>query len=370
MARISFTATVDEIIGKLGGSVFQYSYGGWQVHVKGKPRNPQSHYQQLRRGDFGFLSASWRNLSSVERQTFIDAALTAPEGFNLFLKTNINLILIEVPTVTSYVPTAVPTDFPCDITDVNPSQYLIKASGATSVVPANTKLLVYSTSEKEQTKIFTNPSEYSPIISFDEGTDLSADTSILTAYNTRFGQIQGDQRLCIKTVLLSKINGSRGAESITCTNTDTMANKYIPLQQFNNSADSDGTVNQTLYSYALPANTLSADGMKVKAEFFFDNSANVGSNDVNFVVQYGGALLNRSTVLAEQLSLSAVIQRSDVNTMKVFTTVINSNGNPQVSENEIGGVDFTNTITISVTCTGTAGGSVSARFGSIDLIKI
>ena len=370
MARITFSATVDEIIGKLGGSVFQYSLGGWQVHVIGKPRNPQTQYQQLRRGNFGFLSSSWRGLTSLQRQSFIDNLPAGKSSLNFFIETNVNLILVDIPTVTTYIPGSVPTDLPCEISDVSPDTFLIKASGPTTVVPANTKLLIYSTVAKPQTRIFTNPSEYSPIISYDEGTDLSADTDILSSYVSRYGQLKGDKYLCIKSVLISKINGSRGAESITCSNTEDMANKYVPLQQFNNNADSDGTVNQTLYSYNLPANTLSADGMKIKAEFFFDNSPNAGSNDINFVVQYGGALLNHSTILAEELSLSATIQRSDTNTMKVFTTVIDNNGNPQVSENEIGGVDFTNTILISITCTGTAGGSVSVRFGSIDLVKV
>ena len=90
IARISFTAIVAQIVRKLAGSVFQYSYGGFQIRTRVSPRNPQTQYQQLRRGDFGFLSQTWRNLSPTERQTFIDNAGTPPAALNLFVLSNVN----------------------------------------------------------------------------------------------------------------------------------------------------------------------------------------------------------------------------------------------------------------------------------------
>src|SRR5215207_1934497 len=102
MARISFTAIVAEINGKLAGSVFQYSYGGYQIHTRVSPNNPQTQYQQLRRMDFGFVAASWRELTSLQRQTWVDGAVTEPEAFNLFVASNINLILAGETMITDY----------------------------------------------------------------------------------------------------------------------------------------------------------------------------------------------------------------------------------------------------------------------------
>src|SRR5213596_1553841 len=102
MARISFTAIVSEIVGKLAGSVFQSSYGGFQIHGRVSPRNPQSNYQQLRRGMFGFISATWRSLTNTERQTFIDGAVSPGGGFDLYVQSNVNLILVNEPMISAY----------------------------------------------------------------------------------------------------------------------------------------------------------------------------------------------------------------------------------------------------------------------------
>ena len=44
MARIAFTSMVEEIIGKLAGSVFQDSYMGIQIRTRASPRNPSSYF--------------------------------------------------------------------------------------------------------------------------------------------------------------------------------------------------------------------------------------------------------------------------------------------------------------------------------------
>lgn len=264
MARVAFSSMIYEIVGKLGGCVFQYSYGGYQVHVKTSPRNPQTQYQQLRRGDFGFLAASWRNLSSIQRQTFIDAAITEPAAFNLFVASNVNLILIEEPTITDYVPTTTPISMPVEVVTLEPGAFNIAASSGTTVVPAGTSLLVYSTNLKGPTKIFTNPSQYSPIAVFPAGTNIAAATSIKTQFNSRFGQITANKRLCIKSVLIDITNGSRGAESFNCTTSDEMPTGlyyYATLNQAGSGAPAAAvagvsTLTGIVWSRVAPGNYL------------------------------------------------------------------------------------------------------------------
>lgn len=216
MARISFTPLVAELVGKLAGSVFQYSYGGFQVHSRVTPSNPQTNRQQLRRGWFGWLAGNWRNLTPTEQGTFITAAGSAPEGLRLFIGSNINLYLINEPTITAYVPSAVPASMAMDIDSLGVGVMDIIAAGSPSTVPAGQVLLIFATAAKVLPKVFTNPSEFSPIVYFDEGTDMSSSTSIITEWEALYGIYNGTDRICINSVLIEKSNGSRSVDSIMC----------------------------------------------------------------------------------------------------------------------------------------------------------
>lgn len=220
MARIAFSALIEEIVGKLAGSVFQDSYQGFQIRTRVSPRNPQSTYQQLRRGEFANISSTWRTLSTMQRQSFIDAAVTEPEALNLFISTNVNLSLIDEDIVSEYLPFSAPGSLSISIISITPAEFIIQATGSPSIVPADTKMLLYATTDKPPTRIFTNPSEFSPILSFDEGTDLSLLTNVINAWNLRFGVLRADRQICIKTVLIDKRNGQRGAEAIICSPTN------------------------------------------------------------------------------------------------------------------------------------------------------
>lgn len=227
MARISFTSSIAELVGKLAGSVFQYSYGGFQVHTRVVPPNPQTDRQQLRRGWFGWFAENWRNLTPTEQGTFITAAGTVPEAFRLFIQANINLYLIDEPTVTTYTGSPVPDAMAMNIDLLSPGNFDIKAAGSPSTVPTGTKLLILATAEKVLPKRFTNPSEYSPIVYFDEGTDLSTATSILTEWEALYGVLDGTNRICINAVLIDKSNGNRSADSIICQPPNTAETFYI-----------------------------------------------------------------------------------------------------------------------------------------------
>lgn len=216
MARIAFTSQIADIVGKLAGSVFQYSYGGFQVHSRVVPANPQTNRQQLRRGWFGWFAALWRTLTPVEQATFIAAAGTAPGAFRLFVGSNINLFLIDEPMVSSYAASAPVPDFTLDILQFDSTAFEVIASGVLTVVPAGYTLLLFATNEKPLSRIFTNPSEFSPITYFPALTDLSVATDVLADWIALYGQVVGSQRICINSVLIDTSNGARGADNITC----------------------------------------------------------------------------------------------------------------------------------------------------------
>jgi hypothetical protein len=130
---------------------------------------------------------------------------------------------------------------PIDIDDLSPGNFDIIADPGLTVVPAGLKLLIFATAEKVLPKRFTNPSEYSPIVYFDEGTDLSAPTSILTEWENLYGVLSGTNRICINAVLIDKSNGHRGADNIVCMPPNTVTTFRVIDSNGDSIIDDDGT---------------------------------------------------------------------------------------------------------------------------------
>lgn len=237
MARIAFSPLVESIVGKLAGSVFQDSYQGFQIRTRVSPRNPRTQFQQLRRGEFGFLSQLWRELSDANRQSWIDNAPAGMQGLNFYLQSNINLVLIGLDAVPAYISAATPDAFPLSIEELGAGNFTVKSSGIASYIPADTALLVQATAEKPAGKIFTNPSQYSPILNFPPGTDLSSPISISTEWTARYGQFTEEKRICIKSNLISTVNGARSDDSIICA-LENPALEMIYLAKLNQSGTS------------------------------------------------------------------------------------------------------------------------------------
>ena len=233
MARIAFAAGVEEYIGRFAGSVFQDSYCGFQVRGLVTPRNPQTQIEMLRRGNFRFLSAGWRNLTTTEQNTWIAAASTVPEALRLYIGSNINLILIGVPIISSYSASTAPVNFPISIVELTSLTFTFQAAGSPTAVPANQRLLIYATTDKQPTLEFNNPANYQPIIYYDAGTDLSSPADIFSAWTAHYGLMRDIRRICIKSVLVSKLNGDRGGEEFACATS--------PFISTSDLIDSDGT---------------------------------------------------------------------------------------------------------------------------------
>ena len=370
MAKIIFSAIVDEIHGKVSGSVIQNSYGGFQLRTRVSPRNPQTQFSQPRRGLFGFRSASWRSLTSVQRQTFIDAAVTPGQALNLYNGSNTNLSLINEPAITNYIVDTVPDAMPIEITEAIPTSLQIKASGILTVVPAGMKLLIYTTATKAQTKVFTNRPQYSPIVYFDEGTDLSTDTGIITEFTNRFGSLRPDSLLGLQSVLIRKNNGLKGAFSITSTITEDMANKFIPLQQFNNDVANTGVVLETFYSYVIPANSLQNLGDRIRAVFNIETTLLLTGNTLVIGFTTGGTLLNVSTTAPLRIRINVELQMTDVDQVKAVGWYEFNNGIVAMEINTVNAVDPTAANTITLSGGSDTAGTITAKFGSVDLIRI
>lgn len=216
MARISFTSSAEEIIGKLGGNVFQDSYFGIQLRGLSKPRNPQTQLQQLRRGDFRFLSSSWRYLSDADKATWIAEAGTVPGALRLFIGNNINLILAGIPIISTYSPTTAPPSIPLEIVQLNTTSFTVQATGAVTTIPDKKSLIFFATSLQALTHNFINPAEYQPILFFPAGSDLSSPVEVSAYWIDKYGQLIQGKYLCVKSAIVDTTNGNRTDSPENC----------------------------------------------------------------------------------------------------------------------------------------------------------
>jgi len=368
MARIIFSSLVEEIVGKLAGSVFQDSYGGMQIRTRVSPRNPQSQYQQLRRGEFAYLSAGWRNLTTLQRQSFIDAAGTPGQGFNLYLSANINATLIEEPLITDYVASAVPGTMTVEFQTVSPEEMPIIATGGTTTVPAGTRLLVQVTYPKLPTKIFTNPSQYSPVLSIDEGTDLSTPMDIITQWQNRYGQLPLNRRICLKCNLIKKSNGLRGADSINCTISEEMPQSYISLSRNTTPVATTGTSFEALFTYAMPGGTLvnTGDMLQIVTKFKATGAVTTRNVELNIGGESAGSFDIPS---AQTFSAVAHVILTGAANFKLVWRIMGANVAKENTTDQTWSIDPTVSNDVIFYGLSDVAGDITAIFQSIDLIK-
>ena len=112
MALIKLTAIVDNISGKLNGTVFAKNKGGHYMRSKSKPSNPRSTFQTAVRARFGAIAQLWGALTQAQRNAWNAMASEFPyknrlgdtkilSGFALHQKLNTNLAIIGQPAVSN-----------------------------------------------------------------------------------------------------------------------------------------------------------------------------------------------------------------------------------------------------------------------------
>lgn len=112
MALIKLTAIVDNISGKLNGTVFAKNKGGHYMRSKSKPSNPKTSWQVAVRARFGAIAQLWGALTQAQRNAWNAMASEFPyinrlgdskilSGFALHQKLNTNLAVIGKPAISS-----------------------------------------------------------------------------------------------------------------------------------------------------------------------------------------------------------------------------------------------------------------------------
>lgn len=126
MAKVVFTAIVAELSGRLSGSVFQKSVGGYQLHSLGIPINRRTLAQQQNRITLEFLASHWQTLSDVQKLSF--TGTTNQERFTSYIAFNFEYAWLTGSLLTTEV-----TPTPATMPEPSDEWYAAK-SGANLVI--------------------------------------------------------------------------------------------------------------------------------------------------------------------------------------------------------------------------------------------
>lgn len=210
MSRIKFTGAIASMHGSIEGTTFQDSYGGAQMRTRVKPDNPRTFYQQYVRGNFAFLTGSWRNLTAAQMISFNDGAPMGYDGFSWFVACNISLSLIGKPLLTDFVASSVPALMPLNIFALTSSVFSIFAASALIDVPVNNNLVLYATPPIPASLNYINPSLYTFFASFGPGNHFLDPVDVAYWYYQKQPPALPGRVVMLKSLLIDITNGTRG----------------------------------------------------------------------------------------------------------------------------------------------------------------
>ena len=219
MALIKLTAIVDNISGKLNGTVFAKNKGGHYMRSKSKPTNPRTAQQMAVRGAFGAISTSWRSLPEAARNAWNEIASDFPyinklgdskvlSGFALHQKLNRNVGLVGGDAL-QYPPAPQGT---ASISEITPSFTVseLKVEGAAvSELGQKNSVVIYATPAiSPGVSNFQNRLRQIQVADID---DLGTGISFTTAYSKLFGAPVPGQKIGIA---VRAINENTGEASV------------------------------------------------------------------------------------------------------------------------------------------------------------
>lgn len=120
MAIIQYTGIVNQIRGKLNGSVFNKSKNGYTLQRAQAPRKGATPDQAVRRGQFAFVQRSYKDISEAEKQLAAEAAVSNPvfdrfgelvvlSGYNQWVKANVIRVQADLPILPDLEPDPAPS---------------------------------------------------------------------------------------------------------------------------------------------------------------------------------------------------------------------------------------------------------------------
>jgi len=140
MAKVTWSALVDRVQGKLGGSIFKKHQAGQTLRTSQRPRYRNTSRTQLLRGIQSNLAGCWHTLTPAQRELWdkFAALISDPTtGFTAFIRHNTRLLAAQHPDLQPiFAPPPTPDTPPIisdlDITKTGSTQTYITWSAPTS----------------------------------------------------------------------------------------------------------------------------------------------------------------------------------------------------------------------------------------------
>lgn len=207
MAKVLLSALLDDLRGKLSGSVFQGTIGGLQLRCKVSPRNPSLQQMQFSRSQYSYQRRIWPLLTSPQRQSWVDNAPSGSSGPAFFVSQNQKIALTGNSLIEEFTPDTAPVLSSVGFSDLNATAALISVTGDISVLPANNYMNVFVSVPLSPGKSFISPSSYVFLTSLAPGTDFGVDIDITTEYLAKYGSLPVDYLIGVRVYIIDVVTG-------------------------------------------------------------------------------------------------------------------------------------------------------------------
>lgn len=225
MALIKLTAIVDNISGKLNGTVFAKNKGGHYMRSKSMPSNPKTSFQNAVRARFGAIAQLWGTLRESQRNAWNAMASEFPytnrlgdtkilSGFALHQKLNTNLAVIGQSFVADPPEPVSPPAVVSIVAAASAAEGEMNVSGTLAEGVASTRysaVIMATPPLRDGVSNFQNQLREIAIVE-----DITVANAIGDQYAARFGALSKDQKIGISIHTIA--NGS-GVASVAVNTT-------------------------------------------------------------------------------------------------------------------------------------------------------
>lgn len=217
MAKIQFTAFMNDARGKVAGTVFSKNGYGSYTRRKVSPSNAQTARQMTVRASLAALSSAWRSLAQEQRDAWKAATPSFPRtnvfgsavtlsGSALFVSLNQNLATLSVaPLDEPPTPVAVPAqDF----------DFTVSATSLTVIlsapIPSGYSAVMMATSAQSPGRSNLK-NQYRQIATIASG---ALPTTAMADYTAKFGAPSPGSKIGLKLYLISNTTGQAGLATV------------------------------------------------------------------------------------------------------------------------------------------------------------
>lgn len=208
MARITYTAIIAEIKGKIGGTVFQAGQGGYQAKTNRIPRDVPVRSQVVNRMNLTSVAQTWRTLSNSDRTSWNGNADPGLSPYSTYLKRNNNMMFFQESPFSTFPGPGTPAFLVLGDTSVTSSSFVVAGVGSGAQLASGTKAALMATRCRSNGRASVSPSEYVLIDYVDGPWDFEGDpVNITTAYTSALGPLRVNTRLSFAVKVIDKSSG-------------------------------------------------------------------------------------------------------------------------------------------------------------------